>query len=145
MRSITSESYSRVWDLNILKEVERWLLPQGYKPALPTLNTDAEQRNVFGNSKPALFRGDRDSFCFYYTEPDANGADFGGLRRGHMWWNSEVGHRSVGSADLLFRDMCSNFLIWNATDVVRRRRVHRGDMRPLVWAIHHGLSRLGRT
>ncbi len=144
VRSITSDSYTRVWDLNVLQEVDKWLLPQGYQPALPTMNTDDQQRNVFGNSKPALFRGDRDSFCFYYTEPDQNGADFGGLRRGYMWWNSEVGHRSVGDCDLLFRDMCSNFLIWNATEVRQRRRVHRGDMRPFFLEMRDRMQTLSR-
>lgn len=130
VRSITSETYSRVWDIEWIKEVERWLLPMGYIPALPTINTDAQQRNIMKNNKPALFRGDRDSFAFYYTEPDQNGADFGGLRRGYMVWNSEVGHRSMGYTTLLFRDMCSNFLIWDASNVEKKRRIHRGDMQP---------------
>lgn len=144
VRSITSEGYSRVWDAEWIREVDRWLFPQGYIAAVPTINTDADRRNIFGNSKPALFRGDRDSFAFYYTEPDPAGQDFGGLRRGAMFWNSEVGHRSIGYATILFRDICANFLIWDAQAIQKRRRVHRGDMRPFFLEMRAAMQDLSR-
>lgn len=144
VRSITSQGYSRVWDYQWLQEVDRWLIPRGYVPALPTINTDSQQRNILGNNKPALFRGDRDSFAFYYTEQDAGGNDFGGLRRGFMVWNSEVGHRSIGYCSLLFREMCANFLIWDAANVVKQRRIHRGDMRPFFLEMQRAMSELSR-
>jgi hypothetical protein len=144
VRSITSQGYSRVWDWQWLQEVERWLLPRGYTPALPTINTDERQTNIMGNSKPALFRGDRDSFAFYYTEKDAGGNDFGGLRRGFMVWNSEVGHRSIGYCTMLFRDMCANFLIWDAANVDKQRRIHRGDMQPFFLQMQRAMSELSR-
>jgi len=126
LRSLTSGSYFRVWDADILDEVKRWLLPVGYVPALPTINTNANQDNLMGNNSPALFRGDRDAFCFFYTEKAPDGDEFGGLRRGFMVKNSEVGAGAAEYVSLLFRDMCANFLIWDASNVQRRRQVHRG-------------------
>lgn len=127
LRSLTSDSYFRVWDAQILDEIERWLLPVGYVPALPTMNTNANQDNILGNNKPALFRGDRDAFCFFYTDGESQDDGLGGLRSGFMVKNSEVGAGAAEYTRILFRDMCANFLIWGATDVVRRRQVHRGS------------------
>jgi hypothetical protein len=134
LRAITSDSYFRVWDSEILQDIERWLLPMGFKPALPTINTDAQQRNILGNSKPALFRGDRDSFSFFYTDKEDGDTDgFGGLRRGFMVGNSEVGARAAVYRQFFFRDMCANFLIWDASQVETRRQVHRGERNMRMW------------
>jgi hypothetical protein len=137
LRSLTSESYHRVWDASILEEIERWLLPVGYIPTLPTLNTDAQQNNIMGNNKPALFRGDRDSFVFFSVPPKDDPQDdgFGGLRSGFMVKNSEVGAGSAYYTRFLFRDMCANFLIWGAQDVVTRRQVHRGEDNMRRWIL----------
>ncbi|MEN8151833.1 MAG: hypothetical protein ABFS86_18610, partial [Planctomycetota bacterium] len=47
-----------------------WLLGSGFVPAVPTINTDAFGTNVMGNTKPALFRSDRDMFSFFYSDQD---------------------------------------------------------------------------
>lgn len=129
LRALTSSSYSRLWDVEILQEIDRWLLPDGrFVPAMPTINTDSRGTNVLGNNKPALFRGDRDSFCFFYSPKKPEDDGLGGLRKGILVFNSEVGARSFGFSTFYFREMCSNFLIWDATQIKKRKAVHKGDL-----------------
>jgi len=91
LRAITSDRYERVWDADVLEEVDRWLLGSGFVPAVPTINTDDYGTNAQGNNKPALFRSDRDLFAFFYSDKDPGDDGFGGLRKGVMVFNSEVG------------------------------------------------------
>jgi len=111
LRAVTSDRYERIFDEELYDVVDRWLLPSGFVPAMPTMNTDAKGTNVLGNDKPALFRSDRDSFAFFYSEKTPHDP-YGGLRKGVMVFNSEVGAKSLGYATFLFRDVCSNFLVW---------------------------------
>ena len=96
LRAITSDRYERVWDADVLEEVNRWLLGSGFIPAVPTINTDEFGTNVMGNTKPALFRSDRDMFSFFYSDKDPGDDGFGGLRKGVFVFNSEVGYKSFG-------------------------------------------------
>lgn len=130
LRAVTSDRYERVWDEEILDAIDRWLLPSGFIAARPTMNTDAQGTNAMGNSKPALFRSDRDSFCFFMSEETPRDA-FGGLRKGLVVFNSEVGAKCLGFSTFLFRDMCANFLIWGATGVVERTARHTSAVREL--------------
>src|SRR5690606_4567040 len=104
-------------------------LPDGrFVPAVPTINTDALGTNIRGNTKPALFRSDRDSFCFFYSEKRPDDDGLGGMRKGIFVHNSEVGSKAFGFGSFYFREMCSNFLIWDATQVKRRRAIHKGSL-----------------
>lgn len=129
LRCVTSEKYTRLWDAELIDAVERWLIPAGWIPAMPTINTDDQGTNVMGNTKPCLFRSDRDSFMFFYGPPGDGTDDFGGLRKGIVVWNSEVGYKSYGYQTFYFRDMCANFLIWDASEVRTRRSRHVGNVR----------------
>lgn len=130
LRAVTSDRYERVWDEELYEAVDRWLLPSGFIPAVPTMNTDPLSTNAVGTTKPALFRSDRDSFAFFYSEEDPHDA-FGGLRKGVLVYNSEVGAKSLGFASFLFRDVCANFLIWGAEGVVERSARHTSQVRAL--------------
>ena len=57
LRCVTSDRYERVWDADVYEQVDRWLLPNGFIPAMPTINTDAQGTNLLGNTKPALSYG----------------------------------------------------------------------------------------
>lgn len=127
IRDLTDISYARVWD-NDYYAIIREFLPNGFAPAIPSINSDGNGRNIRGNNKPALFRGDRDSVCFWQTDSDNGGSsDFGGLRMGIMAWNSEVKSRSLGYQTFLFRGMCANFIIWDVAQQRTRRKYHRGQ------------------
>lgn len=143
LRCITSDRYTRVWDIDLLAEVERWLLPCGFVPARPTINTDARGTNIMGSDKPALFRSDRDSFFFFYGARDPGDDGFGGLRKGIVVFNSEVGAKSFGFSTFYFRDMCSNFLIWDATGQTTRRARHTSAVKDVVRDFREQLIRVG--
>jgi hypothetical protein len=145
LRAVTSDRYSRVWDADVLEEVDRWLLPSGFVPAMPTINTDEHGTNLIGNTKPALFRSDRDLFAFFYSDQEPGDDGFGGLRKGVMVFNSEVGAKSFGFSTFYFREMCANFLIWDATGVKSRRVRHMGTVKDVVREFHEDLVRIGTT
>src|SRR5262249_16799483 len=65
-------------------------------PAMPTVNTDEKGTNLLGNTKPALFRSDRDSFAFFYGDKAPGDDGLGGMRKGIVVYNSEVGAKSFG-------------------------------------------------
>lgn len=126
VRAITSPSYRRVWDADVLEEIDRWLIPHGFKPALPTKNTDAQKNNIMGNNKPALFRGGADSFAFFMHEEGTGGAGDRPIRRGLMFRNSEIGTAALAPTRFIFDDMCANFIIWGAKAISSLRIIHRG-------------------
>jgi hypothetical protein len=129
LRSITSEKYNRLWDAQILDEVDRWLLPEGkFIPAIPTINTDEFGTNKKGNTKPSLFRSDRDMFTFFYSKDKPQDDGLGGLRKGIIISNSEVGAKAFAYGIFYFREMCSNFLIWDATVVKQKKLVHKANV-----------------
>ncbi len=144
LRAVTSDRYERVWDAELYEAVDRWLLPSGFVPALPTINTDERGTNALGNPKPALFRSDRDSFAFFFSE-ESCGAAFGGLRKGVLVYNSEVGAKSLGFATFLFREVCGNFLIWGAQGVVERQARHTSQARELFREFDQELRAIANT
>lgn len=125
LRAVNSQTYNRVWDADLLDIVHEWLLPHGFYPALPTKNTDAQRNNIFGNNKPALFRGDLDSFSFFMSDGDATDGGNRPVRRGVFITNSEVVVRSIGVQSFVFDDVCANFIVWGARAQRRMRIVHR--------------------
>ena len=145
LRAITSDRYRRVWDSELLDEVDRWLLGSGFVPAVPTINTDEHGTNALGNTKPALFRSDRDLFTFFYGDRSPGDDGLGGMRKGVMVFNSEVGASSFGFAVFWFRQMCSNFLIWDALGIKSRRARHMGSVKDVVREFREELVQLSAT
>ncbi len=143
LRAVTSDRYERVWDADVYEEIDRWLLPRGFVPARPTINSDAQGTNILGNTKPALFRSDRDSFSFFYGDKEPGDDGFGGLRKGVVVYNSEVGAKSFGFSTFYFREMCSNFLVWDATGVSTRRARHTSAVRDVVREFREELQEVG--
>lgn len=126
IRDVRETTYNPFWDYDFYAMLNEFM-PNGMKPALPTKNSDGNGRNIKGNNKPALFRGDRDAICFWNSDQDNGGnANLGGLRQGFMAWNSEVRHRSIGYRLFLFREMCANFIIWDVSQVKTKRKYHTG-------------------
>ena len=123
LRCVTSDRFERVWDDELYEVLDRWLVPSGFIPAVPTMG-------VGSDVKPALFRSDRDSFAFFYSE-DTPSDPFGGVRKGVVVFNSEVGAKSLGYSTFLFRELCGNFLIWGAEGVTERKQRHTSTVRGL--------------
>lgn len=122
VRAMTSTTYARLWDAQILDLADTWLLSEGkFVPAIPTINTSFAKKTEGGAMKPALFIGDRSSHFFFYSKDrdDRNG----GMRTGLTINNSEVGANVFSFNSFAFMEMCANFLIWSPKEI--RQWVYR--------------------
>ena len=75
-----------------------------------------------------LYASDRDCFVFMINENnriDAGGGD-SGLARGFFMSNSEVGDCAFRLTTFLYDYVCSNHILWGASNVHEVRIVHRG-------------------
>ena len=157
VRAMNGARYERLWDDEVLNEVERHLLPNGWVPAYPTFNIDPA--TPVEKREKALIRTDRYSFSFYFTEPKFKAGEgfsnqkatgmtgsadiakaqgfaeprdtdgLGGLRKGLMVYNGETGHKSFGWQMFLFRNVCCNFNIWDLSEGRTKRVRHTKSVR----------------
>ena len=120
LRAITSQSYGRIWDLEVVEAVQkvnadgRWQIPAAsYATSNPKRAT-------------TLYASDRDVFIFLVdpSHPIEVGGDT--LFRGFYTWNSEVGAATFGLTTFLYRYVCDNRIIWGATDVKELKIRHTG-------------------
>src|SRR5262249_50161769 len=120
LRAMTSTSYGRIWDHQVVEAVERvngdgrWQVPAAsYATTNPRRAT-------------TLYASDRDVVLFL-VDPK-NPVEVGGeqLFRGFYTWNSEVGSATFGLCTFLYRYVCDNRIIWGATDVRELRIRHTG-------------------
>lgn len=120
LRSITSTSYGRIWDQEVVDAVIRVNHDGKWKVPSSSSATTNPQRAT------TLYASDRDVFIFLVDE--ANPIDIDGeiLFRGFYTWNSEVGASVFGLTTFLYRYMCDNRIIWGATNVDELRIRHTG-------------------
>lgn len=146
-RAITSEKYTRIWNYDIAKhllgfESDGWKVP----PARPANHGDSNIRiataadaNLSLTVKagdeigPAgLYASFEDMFAFMLHPENViqDGTD-AGLMRGFFVWNSEVGKSTFGVQTFLFRGVCGNHIVWDATNLkeIRLRHVGNADER----------------
>lgn len=120
LRAMTSTSYGRIWDHQVVEAVER-VNPDGrwQIPAATYATTNPKRATT-------LYASDRDVFIFL-VDPQ-NVIEVGGekLFRGFYTWNSEVGSAVFGLTTFLYRYVCDNRIIWGATDVKELRIRHTG-------------------
>ena len=120
LRSITSTSYGRIWDDQVVEAVERvnadgrWQIPS------------ASYATTHPKRATTLYASDRDVFIFL-VDPE-NPVEVGNetLFRGFYTWNSEVGSATFGLTTFLYRIVCDNRIIWGATDGREVRIRHTG-------------------
>lgn len=116
-RAVNSDKYCRIWNSDITKRLVALEAEGPWQPA-PA---------AFDGSR-GLYLGDRDMFAFlvdndrriFETLPG------GGLSRGFMTWNSEVGGGAFGFMSFLYEYVCGNHRIWGATNVAEFRVIHIG-------------------
>lgn len=120
LRSLTSSSYGRIWDADVVERIQRvnadgrWKIPAAsYSGANPKRAT-------------TLYASDRDVFLFLVdpNHPVHVGDDT--LFRGFYCWNSEVGAATFGLTTFLYRFVCDNRIIWGQQDVREVRIRHTG-------------------
>lgn len=120
LRALTSQSYGRIWDLEVVQAVERvnqdgrWQIPAAsYATSNPKRAT-------------TLYASDRDVFIFLVDPSNPIEVGDEKLFRGFYTWNSEVGAGTFGLTTFLYRYVCDNRIIWGATDVRELRIRHTG-------------------
>jgi hypothetical protein len=120
LRSMTSTSYGRIWDEQVVRAVERineagnWVVPAAsYASRNPKRAT-------------TLYASDRDVFIFLVDQAHPIEVDGETLYRGFYTWNSEVGSAVYGLTTFLYRTVCDNRIIWGAQDVQELRIRHTG-------------------
>lgn len=145
LRSLTSDSYTRIWDADVVKrclelECFGWRVPPA-RPAIandpsarPATEADCLADRTHGLSvKPGdliapagLYASDHDCFIFMVSESRLRDGTEGGLSRGFFLSNSEVGAAALKLTTFLYRHVCGNHIVWGAEGVKDLRIVHRG-------------------
>ncbi|MBM3496886.1 MAG: DUF932 domain-containing protein, partial [Armatimonadetes bacterium] len=120
LRAFTGTSYSRIWDMDITSRLLR--LPEQWQPAPETTLPN-------GGKCRGLYASDHDIFVFLV---DNNRRVFeslpgGGLSRGFMVANSEVGDKAFWMLTFLYSHICANHNVWGVQDINELRIRHVGD------------------
>jgi len=149
LRAATSERYVRVWNHEIISRLlelqeSGWRVPSARPVAMDSPRTRiAEEEDVidYGSDSaltvkvgdvigPAgLYASDHDMFAFL-IHPDieiSDGESPGGLRRGTMIRQSEVGDCAIWKLDFLFNTVCGNHIVWGAENISETRVRHTGS------------------
>lgn len=118
LRSITSRSYGRIWDSQVVDAVQKANVNGNWQVPAASYTTSNPKRAT------TLYASDRDVFIFL-VDPD-NAIEHGEdtLFRGFFAWNSEVGAATFGLATFLYRYVCDNRLVWGAQNVNELRIRH---------------------
>jgi len=137
IRAATSDTYGRVWDASLYGELTRRFMDTDSRWITPP---------TWDGEPAGAYRGDRDSFVIVVnggsivTDPSlahtpspappsrqaTPQAAPGGMYRGLMIRNSEVGHCSITIESILFRYICGNHMLWGAIMDRQFRRRHVG-------------------
>lgn len=120
MRAMTSVSYGRIWDSQVVDAVERVNSDGRWQVPAASYSTTNPKRAT------TLYASDQDVFMFLVDPERPIEVGKEKLFRGFMVWNSEVGASVFGLATFLYRYVCDNRLIWGATDVNELRIRHTG-------------------
>lgn len=148
LRSLNSPQYARVKHsditsrlLSIMAAHPEWKLPMGYK------NGEWGAELV----PSGAYLGDRDMFVMLI---DGNRSlesptNDGGLFRGVIIRNSDVGAAALTLDLFMFERVCGNNIIWGFQHMAGFRRVHRGDERQIekrfVRQLHEATNALGQS
>lgn len=139
VRALTTESYSRVWDADI---VERLIAFQKQNPEW--VNPPAFARGEGDKARPGydpttntvpsgLYASDHDMFAFMVDGGHVLDGSPKGINRGFFVSNSEVGGKSLVFTAFLHDKVCGNHIVWNARNVTELRIRHVGDADAKAW------------
>lgn len=147
IHAATSERYVRVWNEEIVQRLmdlqgDGWRVPPARPSTMDGRTRVATPDDVidWGHESaltvkegdiigPAgLYASDHDMFAFL-IHPDVvidNGTP-GGMRRGTMVRQSEVGDCAIWKLDFLFDVVCGNHIVWGAQNIRETRVRHAGS------------------
>lgn len=130
INALTSTRYERIWNREVTERI-LGLKSQGWDVAKPDLRLGAQ----FDDGRRPLYASDHDIFafvCSQNTVSEPGNPD--GLLRGVIVENSTVGASKLRLTRFLYRGMCGNHIIWDASDVTELALTHRGNIRDRVQA-----------
>lgn len=118
LQAITSRTYGRIWDADVVQATQN----------LVNIADEKHGKKFFNpkdwSGKPSgLYASDHDIFLFMVDGGSVVdvGWDQKGQRdlmhRGFIIWNSEVGSASFGIMMFMFRVVCGNHIIWDASEL----------------------------
>lgn len=110
LQAVTSKTYGRIWDADVVKGVEKIVEASNGKFFNP---------KDWSGKPSGLYASDRDVFIFMIDGGSMvdGGSDRDQMHRGFITWNSEVGCSSFGLMTFLFRVVCGNHIIWDAQNL----------------------------
>lgn len=119
LQAVTSATYGRIWDADVVDSVARVVERTGGKFTNPKAYSIDVSTGQIGAPRPSgLYASDHDCFAFMIdggsrldTGPRAK------LNRGFIAWNSETGAKTFGLMTFLFNEVCGNHIIWGASEV----------------------------
>jgi len=111
LRAITSPSYGRIWDAQVVAGVQR--ANESGRWHVPAASCSAKNPR----RATTLYASDRDVFIFLVDEKNPVEHKGEQLFRGFVTWNSEVGAATFGLTTFLYRYVCDNRIIWGASEV----------------------------
>lgn len=124
LQAVTSTTYGRVWDADVVKSAMQIVDKTGGKFYNPLAYSP-----FTGHAEPSgLYASDRD--CFIFMIDGGSLLDAGPraqLNRGFFMWNSETGSRTVGIMTFLFNVVCGNHIVWDAQDIKELRIRHSAN------------------
>lgn len=128
LRAITSESYARVYDWEVVAALEKAIEDGGNKFYAPP---------GWDRKPTGLFASDRDVWAFVID----GGSIVEGpkerdqLYRGVIVSNSEVRDGAIQLRNFMFRQTCGNLQIWGISDYVETKIVHRSGAREHFYGV----------
>lgn len=114
LQAVTSTSYGRIWDADVVDSVQRIVERTGGKFYNPKAYDPATGQPV----PSGLYASDRDCFMFLIDGGSVfDAGERAQLNRGFFAWNSEVGSKTFGLTTFLFNIVCGNHIVWGAQDI----------------------------
>lgn len=124
LRAATSDTYSRVWNYEVVARLQQAAATFDLVPARSTF------RSFDPDEMPALYASDHDLFAFVMSRERSITDPMGqALYRGVIVVNSEVGAASLKILGFMFREICGNHIIWGAKELTEVRLRHIGNVR----------------
>lgn len=121
LQAVTSTSYGRIWDADVVDSVSRIVERTNgkfFNPKAYVCNGKGFG-GITGEVKGSgLYASDRDVFVFMIDGGSLlDAGPRAQLNRGFIVWNSEVGSKTFGLMTFLFNQVCGNHIIWGAQNV----------------------------
>lgn len=121
LQAVTSSTYGRIWDADVVAATQRVVERSGGKFHNPKayVNNGRGFAGITGQQAPSgLYASDRDVFMFLIDGGSLlDAGPRAQLNRGFFVSNSEVGARTFNLTTFLFNGVCGNHIVWGAQDV----------------------------